>query len=158
MRTVVIGVGNPYRRDDGVGSAVIERLRRLGVKDTRLEESDGEPSELLTLWTGADLAIVVDAVRTAAVHPGRVHCRELADARPVNGRPASTHRVDLGDAVALALAVDRLPARLVLYGVEVAETAYGPGLSPAAEAAADAVAAAILARITGGEEARDVPS
>ena len=28
---VVIGVGNPYRRDDGVGPAIVERLRRRGV-------------------------------------------------------------------------------------------------------------------------------
>jgi hydrogenase maturation protease len=149
-RAVVIGVGNPYRRDDGVGPAVISRLRDRAPAGVRLEESDGEPSQLLDLWTGADLAIVVDAVRTADGCAGRIHRRQVA--RPVAGA-ASSHRVDLGDAVALAQVVDRMPATLVLYGVEVVDISFGPGLTPAVEAAVDQVAAAVLARL---KDARDV--
>src|SRR5437899_1606818 len=52
-RVVVIGVGNPYRRDDGVGPAVVDRLRRSAPAGVRLEESDGEPSQLLVLLTFA---------------------------------------------------------------------------------------------------------
>ena len=120
---VVIGVGNPYRRDDGVGPAVIDRLRDRAPAAVRLDESDGEPSQLLELWSGADLAIVVDAVRTADGRPGRVHQR----CRPggAGGIPGQLPRVDLGDAVALALAVDRMPATLVLYGIEVADIRSG---------------------------------
>ena len=153
---VVIGVGNPYRRDDGVGPAVIDRLRDRAPAGVRLDESDGEPSQLLELWSGADLAIVVDAVRTADGRPGRVHRRQLDRAVSV-GSPASSHRVDLGDAVALALAVDRMPGTLVMYGIEVADTSYGPGLTPAVETAADAVAAAILDRLQEATGVRDVP-
>jgi hypothetical protein len=47
---VVIGVGNPYRRDDGVGPAVIERLRRQGLDGVTLAESDGEAAALIMLW------------------------------------------------------------------------------------------------------------
>jgi len=150
--TVVIGVGNPYRRDDGVGPAVIVRLRELVPAGVRLEESDGEPSQLLELWSGADVAVVVDAVRTAEGRPGRIHRLELDGAGPVRS-PASSHRVDLGDAVALARVVDRMPATLVLYGIEVVDTSFGPALTPAVEAAADEVAAEILARL---KDARDV--
>jgi hydrogenase maturation protease len=154
---VVIGVGNPYRRDDGVGPAVIARLRdRLpaGRRATvRLDESDGEPSQLLELWSGADLAIVVDAVRTAGGQPGTIYCRELDDV-PVIGSSTSSHRVELGDAVALARAVDRMPATLVLYGIEVVDTSFGPDLTPAVAAAVDQVAAAVLARLEGARDVR----
>ena len=126
---VVIGVGNPYRRDDGVGPAVINRLRDRAPASVRLDESDGEPSQLLELW-----------------------CRAVSV-----GSPASSHRVDLGDAVALALAVDRMPATLVIYGIEVTDTTYGPGLTPAVETAADAVATAILERLQEATGVRDVP-
>jgi hydrogenase maturation protease len=156
MTAVVIGVGNPYRRDDGVGPAVIDRLRERAPAGARLEESDGEPSVLLELWTGADLAIVVDAVRTADGRPGRIHRRQLDAAVPV-GSAASSHRVDLGDAVALAQALDRMPTSLVLYGIEVVDISYGPGLSPAVETAAAEVTAAILARLEQTTGARDVP-
>jgi hydrogenase maturation protease len=154
-RKVVIGVGNPYRRDDGAGPAVVERLRHRAAVGARLEESDGEPSQLLELWAGAELAIVVDAVRTGRNHPGRIHLRLVEDARPTGVAAPSSHRVDLGDAVALALAVDRMPATLVMYGIEVTDTSFGPGLSPAVEAAADEVAAAILDRLTDRSDPSD---
>ena len=153
-RTVVIGVGNPYRRDDGVGPAVIGRLRDRTPTGVRLDESDGEPSQLLELWADADFAIVVDAVRTIDGRPGRIHRRQVG--RPV-GAAASSHRIDLGDAVALAAAVDRLPGTLLLYGVEVVDTSYGSGLTPAVETAADEVAAAIAARLNDAVGAGDVP-
>jgi hydrogenase maturation protease len=165
MTAVIIGVGNPYRRDDGVGPAVIVRLRERipagadgrsasSPAGVRLEESDGEPSQLLELWSGAELALVVDAVRTTDGRPGRIHRRQLDNVGPV-GSPASSHRVDLGDAVALAQAVDGMPKTLVLYGIEVVDTSFGPGLTPAVEAAVDEVATEILARL---EDARDVPA
>jgi hydrogenase maturation protease len=154
--TVVIGVGNPYRRDDGVGPAVISRLRDVVPQGVRLEESDGEPSRLLELWSGAYLAIVVDGVRTSGGRAGQVHLRQL-DGAVSAATPASSHGVDLGDAVALAQAVDRMPATLMMYGVEVVDTSYGPGLTPVVESAAAAVAAEILTRLV-HEGARDVPA
>jgi len=150
---VVIGVGNPYRRDDGVGPAVIDRLRHRAPAGVRLEESDGEPSQLMELWSGADLAIVVDAVRTVDGRPGRIHRLQLGGTTPV-GSATSSHRVDLGDAVALARAVDRMPVTLVMYGVEVDDVSFGPGLTPPVEAAAEEIAVAILDRL---KDARDVP-
>ncbi len=154
-RTVVIGVGNPYRLDDGVGPAVIARL---GTRPTPpgvvLAECDGEPTSLLDLWHGARVAFVVDAVRTNRPTPGRVHRlrlipEEWAPDVPVPdvraARAASSHGVDLHTAIALARAVDRTPAALVAYLVEVTRTDAGVGLSDAVRDAADVVAARIAA-------------
>lgn len=133
-RTVVIGIGNPYRRDDGVGPELVRRLRRRGLPGVRLAESDGEPTRLLDLWAGADLAVVVDAVRTAFPRPGVIHRRSLRHPTMHSLGTASSHGVDLGDAVALAAALDRLPATLLLYAVEAADTSLGLGLSPQVQA------------------------
>jgi hydrogenase maturation protease len=115
-----------------------------------LVESDGEPTSLIDLWAGADLAIVVDAVRVRDPQPGRVHRRSLLHPSMRGLSSASTHGVDLGDAVSLAEALDRLPAMLLLYLVEAADTSYGQGLTPAVEAAvnplAELIAAAVLDR------------
>ena len=119
---VVIGMGNPYRRDDGVGPAVVERIRGRCLTGITLAESDGEPTRLLDWWGDADLAVVVDAAYTGSQRPGFVHRRSLR--HPSLGRTgsASSHGVDLGDAVALAAALDRLPRTLLLYAVEAADT------------------------------------
>lgn len=146
--TVVIGVGNPYRRDDGVGPAVIERLRRRHLADVRLAECDGEPTHLIDLWEHRWLAVVVDAARTTAPRPGRVHRRSLTHPSVRGVGSASSHGMDLGDAVALAAALDRLPRMLLLYVVEVADTSHGIGLSPAVEASADDLADEIAGELT----------
>jgi hydrogenase maturation protease len=139
---VLIGVGNPYRSDDGVGTTVARLLRERGVPQLRIVESFGEASELIDLWGGARLAVVVAAVRAHPARPGRVRRIAVPDPGPAGARAASTHGVDLGAAVALARALDRLPERLVLYAVEVAGVGYGQRLSPAVAAASVRVAAA----------------
>ena len=143
---VVIGVGNPFRRDDGVGVAVVERLRPLlpltwGVEVKAL---DGEPTRIIDGWRDAGLAVVVDAGRRDAA-PGTVTRIEVGAAtgetEPVLAcrGASSTHGAGLAQAIALARALGRLPGRLVVYAVEGGDFGDGPGLSPAVEAALDAL-------------------
>jgi hydrogenase maturation protease len=144
---VVIGVGNEFRRDDGAGLAVIERLRGLVPRGVELVITDGEPTRLIEAWTGAALAVVVDAVRAEPPHPGRVH--RFVVHRPASGagRPASSHGFGLDDSVALALALDRMPCRLIVHAIEAADLSQGAGLTAPVAAAVGLAAAAILADI-----------
>ncbi len=143
----MIGIGNEFRRDDGAGPAVVARLREMMPPGVALVVTDGEPTRLVEAWTGAALAVVVDAVRAEPPEPGRVH-RFVLD-RPGTGAvsAASSHGLGLDDAIALALALDRMPGRLVVHAVEAADLSQGPGLTPAVAAAVPAVAAAVLADI-----------
>jgi hydrogenase maturation protease len=135
---VVIGVGNPLRRDDGVGWAVADAARRQLPPEVAIVESDGEASRLLDAWTDHDLAVVVDAVCSGA-EPGTIHVwdgnAEIAHGAP----PAGTHALGLAAATALGRALERLPARLVIVGVEASETGPGHGLSPSVAGAIDGV-------------------
>ena len=148
--TVVIGIGNPFRRDDGIGPAVIARLRDMAPPHVALAEHDGEPAGLLEHWTGARLAVVIDALAPAD-EPGRVERVDLRDAH--ERRPASwssSHALGLGDAVALGDALDRLPRRLVVLGVEAGDVGEGPGLSAPVAAVVEDVTRRVLAEIAGG--------
>jgi hydrogenase maturation protease len=149
-RVVVIGVGNEFRRDDGAGPAVVGRLRDLAPPGVDLVVTDGEPTRLMEAWTGAALAVVVDAVRAQPAHPGRVH-RFVMD-RPGAGsaRAASSHGLGLDDAVSLALALDRMPGRLIVHAIEASDLAQGTGLTPAVAAAVGPVASAILEDLGAG--------
>jgi hydrogenase maturation protease len=149
-RVVVIGVGNEFRRDDGAGPAVIDQLRDLVPSSVRLVITDGEPTRLIEAWTGTDLAVVVDAVRAEPSHPGQIH-RFVMD-RPGGGvaQPASSHGFGLDDAVALALALDRMPGRLIVHAIEAADLTQGIGLTSAIAEAVGVVAAAILDDIAAG--------
>jgi hydrogenase maturation protease len=134
-RIAVIGVGNEYRRDDGIGWAVATRLadrteERLLPIGTEVLLCDGDPARLITLWEGAALAIVVDAAPAHPGQPGRVHRLELnSEQLSQAGCRTSSHGLGLGDAVELARELDRLPGQLIVYAVEGADTSLGAGLS-----------------------------
>ncbi|MEU4421548.1 hydrogenase maturation protease [Actinoplanes sp. NPDC024001] len=145
-RRVVIGVGNEYRRDDGFGPLVVaaladRRTREPGLAAVELRTSDGEPARLLDLWAGADLAVVVDAVRDGGDAPGRRYELVLDELDGLGGdASASSHGIGLGSTVALARVLDRLPRRLVVLAVSGHEFGFGVELTPQVAAMVQPVA------------------
>ncbi|MGW9206167.1 hydrogenase maturation protease [Embleya sp. NPDC055664] len=153
VRIVVIGVGNEYRRDDGVGWAVVARLAEQAATSplpagVALRTCDGDPARLIALWDDVDLAVVVDAAHAHPGRPGRVHRLVLdAERLPPSGDTTSSHGLGLGEAVELARALDRLPGRLVVYAVESADTGPGNGMTGAVAAAVEPLARRISREI-----------
>lgn len=140
----VIGVGNEYRRDDGVGPVVVARLRHHAPPGVTFTITDGEPTQLLDAWAGADLAVVIDAVLCEPSVPGRIH---RTDAVPRPGATASTHGLGIPDAVRLADALGRTPKQLVVYAVEAGDIGFGHGLTAAVAAALPTLMRAVLTEI-----------
>lgn len=150
-RAVVIGVGNEWRGDDGAGIAAARQVRARLARQVVVHELDGEPARLLDAWDGAELAIVIDAVRSGAPAGSvrRIDAASLESAGPAG----SSHGGGIGTAYRLGRALGRLPQRLVVLGIEVDETAHGRVLSAAAteglsRAASEAVA---LVEVVGAE-------
>jgi hydrogenase maturation protease len=151
-RVVVIGVGNEFRRDDGIGPEVLSRLRahigagpNVGVETVvRLVNSDGEPASMIEAWTGASLAVVVDAVVADPPAPGRLHRIAIGPDEAAGTRAVSSHGLGMGEAIGLAAALGRMPDRLIIHAVEAADVGHGVGLSPAVSAVAAALTAAVL--------------
>jgi hydrogenase maturation protease len=139
----LIGVGNSYRRDDGVGPALVEHVAGSAPPGVTLSVVDGEPSQLLDAWEGAEVAVVVDAVLCDPSTPGRIHRTTLGDVYPA-GTSASTHGLGIPDALGLAEALGRAPARLVVFAVEAADLGFGTGLSEPVAAALPDLARLVL--------------
>jgi hydrogenase maturation protease len=149
-RVVVIGVGNEYRRDDGIGPAILARLPGQAAASVHLVLSDGDPARMIEAWAGASLAVVIDAVQADPPAPGRLHRIVLDQADPPEVRQVSSHGLGLGEAIGLARALGRMPDRLVVHAVEAAEFGYGIGLTPGVAAAADALTSAVLRDLAAG--------
>jgi hydrogenase maturation protease len=147
VKVVVVGVGNAVRGDDAAGLAVAERLRGRVPESVAVVQCEQEPTRLLDAWHGADLALVVDASLSGA-EPGTVR-RFDASSEGVPERifRSSTHAFGIGDAVELGRALGRLPARVVVYGIEGADFALGSGVSDAVARAVDEVAGAVLGEL-----------
>lgn len=148
-RRVVVGVGNALRGDDAVGIVVAERLRGLVPADVDVVECEQEPSRLLDAWGNADVALVVDACASSEP-PGTVHRFDASgDPLPARVFRSSTHAFGVGDAVELARALERLPQRVVIYGIEGGQFAAGAPLSPEVESAVEQVAEEVIRELRG---------
>jgi len=147
QKTVFIGVGNPFRGDDGAGRAVVRRLRGEIPPGVKVQEETGDGAELLEAWKGADCVILVDAVLSGAP-PGTIH---RLDARmeklPVWFSHSSTHSFGVAEAIELARTMGDLPERLIVYGIEGLDFSAGTALSPEVAAVVPAAASLILQEI-----------
>ena len=136
----IVGIGNALRGDDAVGLVVARRLHEL-VPAADVIERSGEPAELLEkLGDGVETVVLVDAVSSGA-RPGAVHRLDASDGALPFAASASTHGLGLAETVELGRALDCLPARLLVYGIEGAAFELGAPLSPDVARAAVTVTA-----------------
>lgn len=142
-KPVIVGIGNDWRRDDGAGLAVARALRDQSGARAHVLEQSGDLNALLDALEGVDYALIVDSTSSGA-EPGSIRrldpsVDDLADALP----RTSSHALGLADALGLARSLDRLPERVVVYGIEGESFAVGSGLSPRVASAVADVAATI---------------
>jgi hydrogenase maturation protease len=133
---LLIGIGNEFRRDDGVGLVIVRQLRPRLPPDVRVLELSGEGVSLMQAWQDAAMVGVFDAVRSPSP-PGTLYQIDAhAQTVPSQFFHYSTHAFSLAEAVELSRVLDQLPPQIHLYGIAGSDFSYGVGLS-------DAVAAAV---------------
>ena len=138
----MIGIGNSFRRDDGVGLAVADEVARRDLPGIEVMTAIGEPGAILDAWAGVPTVVVVDAAVSPDAIPGRIR-RWTPDARP-DSAPTSSHALGLAQTYALGRALGLLPGRLVVLTVDIVDRGLGSGLSdPVAACVTDAVDAVL---------------
>lgn len=74
MKTLILGLGNPYLSDDSAGLLVIRELeKRLSNPDVSLNETSLAGITLLDFIVGYDKVIIVDAIQSQGGEPGSVY-------------------------------------------------------------------------------------
>jgi hydrogenase maturation protease len=130
---LVIGVGNEYRSDDGVGLMVARRLAEMDLEGICVIRISGEGTGLLEAWQDWEMVVLVDAVSSGG-EPGTVY---RIDANNLDAGDVlagiSTHGFGIGEAIRLARAIGQLPPWLIIYGIEGKRFDPGLGLSPEVE-------------------------
>jgi len=133
----IIGIGSTFG-DDCLGWELAERLRASTAlsrwsNSVSVSLHEMPDASLLPAWSGAELVILLDAVRSGAV-PGTVHRLDPARLRDTS-RALSTHGFGLAEAVKLAGFLDSLPRTLLFFGIEADPNCQEAGLSDAVRAA-----------------------
>ncbi|MFR9749663.1 hydrogenase maturation protease [Nocardia sp. 004] len=144
-RAVVIGVGNEYRHDDGIGPFIALCIEKYCLPDVFVTISDGEPTGLIDNWSDASLAVVIDAALCEPSTPGRVRRNDIE--LLTHSSATSTHASGIPDAWSLGCALGRIPDKLVVFSVEASCFDYGVGLSAQVAAAVPQTIEAVLAEL-----------
>ena len=126
---LIIGVGNPYRGDDAAGLQAVRLLRDMGIDASNLQEHSGEGASLMETWEGAKAVILIDAVNSGS-SPGTIHRLEpYNNPLPAQMFQSSTHAFSLPQAIEMARALEELPPRLIVFGIEGQDFQAGAELS-----------------------------
>ena len=128
-RYVVVGVGNPYMKDDGIGIAVVRELKKrdLGSNVLVLERQLLDISLLLLTETASRL-IIVDAVRSGRL-PGTLVRFEATGRRSPGLNVPLSHDIRLTDIISLARENRIALCPMVVIGVEPADCTIGEGMT-----------------------------
>lgn len=144
QKILVVGIGNDYRGDDGIGFVIARNIReKLLLHVTTIEES-GDGAALMEAWQGYDIVILVDAISSGA-KPGTIIKIDAGKINvPAKYFHCSTHAFGVAEAIALAKAMKKLPPRLLVYGIEGAKFNAGVTLSRVVRQSAKKVIEQIL--------------
>ncbi len=135
--TLILGVGNPLRRDDGIGPEVI---RWFTESSTKKNNSYNLPSDVNLINGGTDglglieylkdynKIIIIDAVEMG-LPPGTIKVFTPDEAViSINTDSLSTHGFGIAELIKLAKELDINP-ELVIVGVQPGDLSYGENLS-----------------------------
>jgi hydrogenase maturation protease len=152
-RTLLVGMGNPILRDDGIG---IMLARRIGVRLAAVAGLHIEAQctvgglNLLDLVSGFDRLVVLDSIKTRGGRPGDWYrfdggaLRETMNLSNVHDANFAT-AMELGRRLGMRLPED---GDIHIFAVEVREClAFGEELSPELEDALPELCEEILAEI-----------
>ena len=151
LDTLIVGLGNPLRGDDGIGARAIQMLLAETLpKGIEVVEGGTQGLGLVSLMEGWRRVILVDAANVDRA-PGEFVRFTPQDARLLGeDQYISIHNAGLRDALLLAETLDLLPGEIVIYGMQPANLDWDDALSPEVEAAMPELVKSILDELAAG--------
>lgn len=143
----VIGLGNEYRGDDAIGIAVARAVGHQ-TRAAGIVASIGDGTDLLETWQDVPLCFLIDCTVSGNAAGTVLLFDALHEEMPESlFSTFSTHAFSVQQALALGRALDRLPGRLYVYGIEGQNFECGAPISTVVQQAGDRVVRAVLNHI-----------
>jgi hydrogenase maturation protease len=118
-KIIILGLGNEYISDDGIGIHAIREFKKHIFSDNyTIEELSVGGIELLDYLSGYEKAIIVDAFCTGSNQSGTIYrYKQTTDEEVMKVR--SSHQIDLPQIIGLAKVLGiAIPNEIIVYGVE----------------------------------------
>lgn len=148
---MVIGFGNRFRRDDGIGPCVLDYLRRDPETPQGVHLFEAEREEVVDLMEavqGQDRVVVVDSCPNRG-HPGRLHLLQAPE-KLEDFHYLSQDVLDLLVALERSRSLGVVTPRVFFLLVEGEDFSWGQGLSPRVQGEIPRIVDAVKALLNGG--------
>ena len=115
----IIAVGNDLYGDDGIGNAVLNALSQIPeMKEIELIDGATDALGLIDHFEGTEHIIIVDAAQMGE-KPGTVKVFSREDVKlKIKMDHLSVHGISLAETFDIAQAVDSLPEKITIIGIE----------------------------------------
>ncbi len=149
-RLIIIGLGNEFISDDGVGIFAVRQLNdRISLLDRNasegvagfpgditIEEMASGGLQILDAITGYQRCFIIDAVLTGTHPPGTIY-RFVQRRQEEPVKLASSHQINLPEVLGLARLLNvNIPLAITVYGIEVSDiTTFSVGCTSEVEKA-----------------------
>jgi len=128
----IIGIGNPLRRDDGIGIVLLERLKKIKEQlPPEIEYIDGGTGgmNLLHILARFDTVIIIDAVNFNE-QPGKSRLCTIKDfTHEDSSIKISSHESDIFKVLHLSKKLKENPDKLYFFCIQPKNISYGCNLS-----------------------------
>ncbi len=147
--TIILGIGNTLRGDDGIGPKVIDWLSEHDVpEDVTLVDGGTSGLSIVSQVMGQRRAIIVDAANVGCA-PGAWLRFTMAEVQlKTSDALFSLHSAGLAEALMLGATLKVLPPELIIYGVQPQNLEWLPQLSDRVQAAVPQIGQAILTEVS----------
>jgi len=152
LTTLVLGIGNPILKDDGIGLRVVDRLEDLhNDPNVTFLKTTLAGLNLLDLLAGFRRAIIVDAIQTGG-EVGEVYRLSPRDF-VVRDRFSHLHSLDFFQTLSLGRRLTGdIPDEVIIVAIEVKNVSdFGEDLTPEVERAVPAAVDQVLRELAIGQ-------
>ena len=133
MKTAVVGIGNPLRKDDGIGIILVEKLREEKISNIVCIDGGTGGIQLLPLLSKYDRIIIVDAVYFNG-KPGETKIFRLDEIKVDRIKNLlSIHMMDVIQVIQLYGKLEGKIPDITIFGIKPYDTSPGTDLSPVLE-------------------------
>ena len=147
FRKLILGVGNPLRKDDGIGVYLAHKLEKLKMPEgVEVVDMGTGGLALIDLMREAHKVVFLDAVEMGET-PGAVKFLSPEDMKtPAESLTFSSHEIRLPEILLLA-SLQGVSPEVVIVAVQPKNIGWGMGLSPELKRAIPRIVKCILNEI-----------
>jgi len=132
----VIGLGNPLRKDDGIGIALLKHLEKKKIElpsDVKIIDGGTRGMNLLHIFSKFNTVILIDAINFNE-KPGIFRFFNSKDIIHKNHLDIiNSHNPDIFKIIELSKKIYNKPNKIYFFGVQPKDTSFGQSLTPEIE-------------------------